>query len=93
MTGRSLTAGVTSDKARRPEPRPRFGAVDTIEVVRVVETVGDAVHRISNPTQHYAWGSATAIPDLLGVEARPWLRCGWGLIPVRRHMPPENTGM
>ena len=27
------------------------------------------MHRISSPTQHYAWGSATAIPDLLGVDA------------------------
>lgn len=25
--------------------------------------------RLTNPTQHYAWGSATAIPDLLGLPA------------------------
>ncbi|WP_183295973.1 mannose-6-phosphate isomerase, class I [Cellulomonas cellasea] len=27
------------------------------------------MHRISNPTQSYAWGSTTAIPDLMGTEA------------------------
>jgi len=26
------------------------------------------VHRISTPTQHYAWGSARAIPELLGLD-------------------------
>lgn len=27
--------------------------------------------RLTNPTQHYAWGSMTAIPDLLGLPATP----------------------
>jgi hypothetical protein len=31
--------------------------------------VRDAVIRLSNPTQHYAWGSKTAIPGLLGFPA------------------------
>jgi hypothetical protein len=27
----------------------------------------DPLIRLTNPTQHYAWGSLTAIPDLLGL--------------------------
>jgi mannose-6-phosphate isomerase len=33
---------------------------------RIVE---DSVIRLTNPAQHYAWGSRTAIPDLLGLPA------------------------
>jgi mannose-6-phosphate isomerase len=33
---------------------------------RIVE---DPVIRLTNPEQHYAWGSKTAIPDLLGLPA------------------------
>jgi len=29
------------------------------------------VIRLTNPTQHYAWGSTTAIPNLLGLPATP----------------------
>jgi mannose-6-phosphate isomerase len=49
---------------RAADPR-----ADTIAVVRVVDIIEDAVHRISSPSQSYAWGSTTAIPGLLGVEA------------------------
>jgi mannose-6-phosphate isomerase len=39
------------------------------------------IHRLENPVQHYAWGSRTAIPDLLGAPSpaeQPWAELWMG---------------
>jgi mannose-6-phosphate isomerase len=39
------------------------------------------IHRLENPVQHYAWGSRTAIPDLLGAPSpseKPWAELWMG---------------
>lgn len=43
------------------------------------------IHRLDNPVQHYAWGSHTAIPELLGQPtpaAEPWAELWMGAHPV-----------
>jgi mannose-6-phosphate isomerase len=42
------------------------------------------VHRLTPRVQHYDWGSATAIPSLLGVpvDGRPWAELWFGAHPV-----------
>lgn len=43
------------------------------------------IHRLTNPVQHYAWGSHTAIPELLGKPtpaAEPWAELWMGAHPV-----------
>jgi mannose-6-phosphate isomerase len=54
-------------------PRQRWGA-ETVTPLVTIEAfhsriVEDPVIRLTNPTQPYAWGSITAIPDLLGLPA------------------------
>jgi mannose-6-phosphate isomerase len=41
------------------------------------------MHRLENPVQHYAWGSRTVIPALLGQspDARPWAELWMGAHP------------
>jgi len=44
-----------------------------------------AIHRLENPVQHYAWGSRTAIPELLGRPSpagEPWAELWMGAHPV-----------
>ena len=39
------------------------------------------IHRLENPVQHYAWGSRTAIPELLGLPSpagEPWAELWMG---------------
>jgi mannose-6-phosphate isomerase len=43
-----------------------------------------SIHRLRNPVQHYAWGSPTAIPELLGrsnPEGEPWAELWMGAHP------------
>src|SRR5262245_13470128 len=43
------------------------------------------IHRLTNPVQRYAWGSRTAIPELLGKPApadEPWAELWMGAHPV-----------
>jgi mannose-6-phosphate isomerase len=50
-----------------------------VESSRAVETA--RIHRLENPVQHYAWGSRTAIPELIGrpaPAAEPWAELWMG---------------
>ena len=48
--------------------------------------------RLACPVQHYAWGSTTAIPDLLGVPAdgRPWAELWIGAHPSAPAILPDG---
>jgi mannose-6-phosphate isomerase len=49
--------------------------------------------RLECPVQHYAWGSTTAIPELLGVAAdgRPWAELWIGAHPAAPSILPDGT--
>ncbi len=69
-------------------PSRAMGSSPAVESARI--------HRLVNPVRHYAWGSHTAIPELLGMAAptaEPWAELWMGAHPVATSQVESRDGV